>query len=167
MLVKSENMKTLLSETELLNSHLQNVVHEHKQENKTLNITVTVITGALWALFWQRKSFCIEKRILVNLVTDLRILKKNMVELCETLCAEMKNKHEKQNKATNGTTSGILRFRVAVVTVLAANRFFMISSFSKTIGNVHNGHCNVVCYGIVGNNRSAIKGLFLFLFIYF
>ena len=80
-MIKSEEITTLLSESETLNSQLKKSLHKLQYENRTLNITVAVITGALFASVWQRQSLAISKRMLSNLVNNLLVFKNQHVRI--------------------------------------------------------------------------------------
>ena len=80
-----------------------------------------------------------------------------MLELCETLYTEMEDTHKKKLIMSTSRT-GLLRFRLVVVTVLAVNRFLKIAVHSKTIRIVQRSICGVLFYGVVSDHSN--KGMF-------
>lgn len=130
---ETETMYRRIQETGAQNHGMRKIIHKIELENKSLKINTNIITGALWALLLRCQSLRVEKQIVWRMLTSLTTFKTDICELSVTLSQGMKHSAVHSKRYSQQKSSGIFRFRVFVVLVLASKRFARICLFTKMV----------------------------------
>ena len=154
VMAKYTAIEKSLKESEQLNEKITKALQQCEHEHRYVITAIVVITGGLWALILRHQSLCVEKSILVNIVRQLFKLKGDVIELTDTVHFEITNKDADTFKY-NRSVRGIFRFRIAVIAVLGAIRFYKIALHTKTINSTQESctyHNNLLFYGAPRKN---------------
>nr|CAB3228261.1 coiled-coil domain-containing protein 171-like [Phallusia mammillata] len=106
-----------------------------KQECKALSCACAILLGALYPILRAREDLALQRHLLERITSDGEVCKQQMRELVDTLNDEMAKPDEtKQPSIAHCSFRAVhplIRFRVAVISVLAANRLQMLSQHAN------------------------------------
>ena len=129
-----------------------------------------MLSGGLWPAYYRLNAFSIERRVLSNLIRSLNILKHDSLQLIDLLGSDthessVEHGPKLSENLTNirKTLPFILRFRIAVVAILAVNRlnqlgmssckFFIAEDLPWEIQA-----CTCVCSGGFQRSKRIFRG---------
>lgn len=105
----------------MINTHqLKKLLHKRDEQFKILSVAIGVISGGVYGILYKLNNIIAQQDILVKLLQKTLPLRDSSLEI-----SKLMSKIENDNK--QNSLSGVFRFRVAVIAILASNRFSQLS----------------------------------------
>lgn len=118
------------------NSRLKNSMVKLRNERGCLQIATALLSGSLRTNSLQLVDLSLQQGIATELITGIFFLRQQIVDLVDILRTEVGGndeniRAESRRGRRKEPISGVLRFRCAVVVVLAANRFSLHAHYAS------------------------------------
>ncbi|KAG8455058.1 hypothetical protein GDO86_001324, partial [Hymenochirus boettgeri] len=107
----------------LENVHIKNLLINTEKDHKSLLAACALMVGALYPLYSRACLLRTQKHFLENQV-NICLQVNNEIQMLVEMLSENEEKYPNAAKMSKKQCKGILRFRIAVIVVLAVNRLF-------------------------------------------
>ena len=99
---------------------MKKLLHKRDEQFKILSVAIVVVSGGLYGILYKLSNMITQQDILVKLLQKTLLLRDSSLEI-----SKLMSKTDNDNE--QNSLSGIFRFRVAVIAILASNRFNRLS----------------------------------------